>query len=46
MPTFQGQISEDGLLQLIAYIKTLTKPVAVAPTAVPAAAAATKKGGK
>lgn len=23
MPTFQGQISEDGLLQLIAYIKSL-----------------------
>jgi cytochrome c oxidase subunit 2 len=24
MPTFQGQISEEGLLQLIAYIKSLT----------------------
>ena len=23
MPTFQGQISEEGLLQLIAYIKSL-----------------------
>ena len=46
MPTFQGQISEDGLLQLIAYVKTLTKPAPVAATAPPAAAAATKKGGK
>jgi cytochrome c oxidase subunit II len=26
MPTFQGQISEESLLQLIAYIKTLKKP--------------------
>ena len=25
MPTFQGQISEENLLQLIAYIKTLKK---------------------
>ena len=25
MPTFQGQISEEGLLQIIAYIKSLTK---------------------
>src|SRR5262245_7488165 len=25
MPTFQGQISEEGLLQLIAYIKSLNK---------------------
>jgi cytochrome c oxidase subunit II len=25
MPTFQGQISEDALLQLIAYIKSLSK---------------------
>jgi len=25
MPTFQGQISEEGLLQLIAYIKSLTR---------------------
>ena len=46
MPTFQGQVSEDGLLQLIAYIKTLTKPDAVAPAAAPAPTAATKKGGK
>jgi cytochrome c oxidase subunit II len=47
MPTFQGQVSEDGLLQLVAYIKTLTKPDAAAATvAVTAPAAATKKGGK
>lgn len=26
MPVFQGQISEDGLLQLIAYIKSLSPP--------------------
>ncbi len=25
MPTFQGQLSEEQLLQLIAYIKSLTK---------------------
>jgi cytochrome c oxidase subunit II len=25
MPTFQGQISEEGVLQLIAYIKSLSK---------------------
>lgn len=26
MPTFKGQISEDGILQLIAYIKSLKSP--------------------
>lgn len=49
MPTFQGQVSEDGLLQIVAYIKTLTKPDAVAAVAAPAAAApkpATKGGTK
>ena len=25
MPTFQGLISEEGLLQLVAYIKSLSK---------------------
>jgi cytochrome c oxidase subunit II len=44
MPTFQGQISEDGLLQVIAYIKTLTKPEAVSAATAPAPAAT--KGGK
>ncbi len=38
MPTFQGLISEEGLLQLVAYIKTLSKPGPAAGTgiAVPA----------
>jgi cytochrome c oxidase subunit 2 len=26
MPTFQGTVSEENLLQLIAYIKTLKAP--------------------
>ena len=26
MPVFQGQINEDGLLQLIVYIKSLSTP--------------------
>src|SRR5579863_8195680 len=38
MPVFQGQIGEDGLLQLIAYIKSLSPPAP--PPAKPAAAAA------
>lgn len=37
MPTFQGQISEEGLLQLVAYIKTL--PAQPAQPRAPAAAA-------
>jgi len=32
MPTFQGLISEEGLLQLVAYIKSLSKPRAAPPT--------------
>jgi cytochrome c oxidase subunit 2 len=32
MPTFQGQVSEDDLMKLLAYIKTLTKPGAPAST--------------
>jgi cytochrome c oxidase subunit 2 len=28
MPTFQGTVSEENLLQLIAYIKTLKAPAA------------------
>jgi cytochrome c oxidase subunit 2 len=31
MPTFQGQISEEGLLQIIAYIKSLEKEEGVSP---------------
>jgi hypothetical protein len=45
MPTYQGQLSEEGLLQLISYIKTLAQekpavPPRVAPVepAPPAAA--------
>jgi mono/diheme cytochrome c family protein len=25
MPTFQGQISEEGLMQIISYIKSMAK---------------------
>jgi cytochrome c oxidase subunit 2 len=41
MPTFQGLISEEGLLQLVAYVKSLSAPAAPggAAAAVPAAAA-------
>ncbi len=35
MPTFQGQISEEGLLQIVAYIKSLAKPEAGAQGAQP-----------
>jgi cytochrome c oxidase subunit 2 len=46
MPTFQGQISEEDLLQLIAYIKTL-KPAsgAVATAAAVVAPAVRRTGG-
>jgi cytochrome c oxidase subunit 2 len=37
MPTFQGQISEEGLLQLLAYIKSLEAKPPVAGAAPPAA---------
>jgi cytochrome c oxidase subunit 2 len=37
MPTFQGLISEEGLLQLVAYVKSLSKaepsPAGIAPPA-------------
>ena len=41
MPTYQGQLTEEGLLQLISYIKTLAqaKPAAAPSTAAPKAAA-------
>ncbi|HEY6928741.1 MAG TPA: cytochrome c oxidase subunit II [Thermoanaerobaculia bacterium] len=35
MPTFQGLINEEGLLQLVAYIKTLSKPKAPAGASLP-----------
>ena len=39
MPVFQGQISEEGLLQLIVYIKSLSLPPPV-PSATKKAVAA------
>jgi cytochrome c oxidase subunit 2 len=35
MPTFQGQISEDQLVQLVAYIKSLQGTAAATPAASP-----------
>ena len=49
MPTFQGQVSEDGILQLVAYVKSLTKqqPAQTAQAGQPAAATpVSTKGGK
>ncbi len=43
MPVFMGQISEEGLLQLIVYIKSLSPPNA---PAAPAAKAPAKQAGK
>ncbi len=31
MPTFQGLITEEGLLELVAYVKSLSEPAAAAP---------------
>jgi cytochrome c oxidase subunit 2 len=42
MPTFQGQISEEGLLQLVAYIKSLSKAPPAKPPAPAAAATGTR----
>jgi cytochrome c oxidase subunit 2 len=45
MPTFQGQVSEDQLVQLIAFIKSLQgsgESPATAPSPSPAAASATQ----
>jgi cytochrome c oxidase subunit 2 len=41
MPVFQGQISEEGLLQLIVYIKSLSAPARATPA--PAAAKRSSK---
>ncbi len=48
MPSFQGQISEEGLLQLIVYIKSLATPKAPGVAETPAAAPRRTKpiGGK
>jgi cytochrome c oxidase subunit 2 len=35
MPSFQGQLSEEQLLQLVAYIKSLSTPKTETPTAKP-----------
>lgn len=45
MPTFQGQVSEETVLQLIAYIKSLA-PKATNSTPVPAARPAARTDGK
>ncbi|HET8646205.1 MAG TPA: cytochrome c oxidase subunit II, partial [Vicinamibacteria bacterium] len=37
MPTYQGLVSEEGLMQLVAYVRSLQRP-AGAPAASPAAA--------
>ena len=44
MPSFQGQISEEGILQLIVYIKSLG--ITNAPGAPTAALATQQDGGK
>jgi cytochrome c oxidase subunit II len=36
MPLFQGQINEEDLLKLVAYVKSLTPPTATGPGAVKA----------
>jgi len=50
MPSFQGQVSEEGLLQLIVYIKSLATPnapgAAQSGAAAPAAKRAQPTGGK
>jgi hypothetical protein len=46
MPTYQGLISEEGLLQLTAYIKSLSPATAPGAAPIPAAAAAERKPAK
>jgi len=46
MPTFQGTVSEENLLQLIAYIKTLKAPGTAAAPAAGSPAAAGSQGGQ
>jgi cytochrome c oxidase subunit 2 len=36
MPTYQGLVDEEGLMQLVAYVRSLRKPGEAAPPAVPA----------
>jgi cytochrome c oxidase subunit 2 len=42
MPSFQGQLSEEQLLQLVAYVKSLSTPKSEVQTAKPAATPAAK----
>jgi cytochrome c oxidase subunit 2 len=35
MPVFQGQLSEEDLIRLIAYVKSLAAPIASAPATPP-----------
>jgi cytochrome c oxidase subunit II len=35
MPTFEGQVTEEQLLQLVAYVQSLASPSGAAPAAVP-----------
>jgi mono/diheme cytochrome c family protein len=35
MPSFQGQLSEEQLLQLVAYVKSLSTPKIETPTGKP-----------
>lgn len=45
MPTYQGQISEEGLLQIVAYIKSLSAaPATTAPGAQPSVSTKTEGG--
>ena len=43
MPTFQGLVTEEQLLQLIAYIKSLSEQTSTAGTGTPAPDASVKK---
>jgi cytochrome c oxidase subunit 2 len=43
MPTFQGQLNEAQLMQLVSYIKSMKAPETGLPAAAPAPAAAVKK---
>ena len=46
MPTFQGQVNEDDLLKLLAYIKSLGAPLSGVPAPSPASATTPQPKGK